>query len=267
MAYVASIAGTDSSGGAGNQTDVACIQALGLQVLSVITAVTAQDTEGVKHVAFSDDDTLKAQLTAVFGSYELDAVKSGMLPKEAGIQLIATTLQAQTNPLPYVLDPVMRASSGKSLLDEDSQYAMVNYLFPLATVVTPNIPEAEILTGRNITTMDETVAAARDILDLGCQAVLIKGGHSKTEPGVDVFLDSHDVGVPQHVHCRYIKHRSPRGTGCSFASAIACGLASQLSLYEAILNAKRYITLAIEHSFRVESDFWLLNHQVAADEL
>lgn len=267
MAYVASIAGTDSSGGAGNQADVACIQALGHHTLSVITAVTTQDTEGVKHVAFSDNGTLKAQLNAVFGSYELDAIKSGMLPKDAGIQLIATTLQAQTHHLPYVLDPVMRASSGKSLLDKDSQHAMVKYLFPLATVVTPNIPEAEILTGRNITTMDETVAAARDILELGCNAVLIKGGHSRNEPGVDVLLDSRDVDVPQSVHCRYIEDRSPRGTGCSYASAIACGLASQLSLYEAILNAKKYITLAIENSYRVKSDFWLLNHQVAADEL
>ena len=267
MAYVVSITGTDSSGGAGNQADVACIQALGHHALSVVTAVTAQDTEGVKHVAFSDHVTLEAQLNAIIGSYKLDAVKSGMLPKVPGIQLIAATFQAQTKPVPYVLDPVMRASSGKSLLDEDSQHAMVNYLFPLATLVTPNIPEAEILTGHNITTMDETVAAAREILELGCQAVLIKGGHSKSEPGVDVFLDSRDVGVPHSVRCRYIEDRSPRGTGCSYASAIACGLASHLSLYEAILNAKRYITLAIENSYRVKSDFWLLNHQVAADEL
>lgn len=267
MAYIASIAGSDSSGGAGIQADVACIQALGHHPFSVVTAVTAQDSQGVQHVAFSEHDTLQAQLNAVFGSTELNAVKSGMLPKESGIQLIATTLRAQTKPIPYVLDPVMLASSGASLLDAESQHALVKYLVPLATLVTPNIPEAEILTGRSITTKDETIAVARDILRLGCRAVLIKGGHSKSDPGIDVFLDSRDVDVPHYVQCRYIADRSPRGTGCSYASAIACGLASHSTLYDAVLKAKRYITLAIESSYSFEPNSWLLNHQLAASKV
>lgn len=269
MAYIVSIAGSDSSGGSGNQADVSCIDALGHHALSVITAITAQDVHGVQHVAYSDEDTIRAQLTSVLSSFKLGAVKSGMLPAKAGIQLLASTLGAQPKPLPYVLDPVMLASSGVRLVQDESVQVMIQQLFPLATVVTPNISEAENLTGRNITTMEEMIAAGKDILKLGCRAVLIKGGHSKCDPGVDLFLDSRDsrgADVPYYIHGRFIADRSPRGTGCAYASAIACGLASHLKLYDAILEAKRYITLAIANAYRVRSNFWLLNHRVAANQ-
>ena len=266
MAYIVSIAGSDSSGGAGNQADVSCIDALGHHALSVITAITAQDVRGVQHVAYSDEATLRAQLNAVFSSFNLGAVKSGMLPTKASIEALATTLQAHSKPLPYVLDPVMLTSSGARLSQDEAVQEMIHKLFPLATVVTPNISEAESLTGRTINTIEETITAGRDMLELGCRAVLIKGGHAKSNPGVDTLLDAHGAEIPHYIHGRYIANRSPRGTGCAYASAIACGLASNLSLYEAILIAKRHISLAIANAYQVKGDFWLLNHRAAANE-
>lgn len=267
MAFIVSIAGSDSSGGAGNQADVSCIEALGHHSLSVITAITAQNTQEVKQVTYIDATTIQAQLKTVFTSFPLGAVKSGMLPNAAGIQCLAETLKAHPQPLPYVLDPVMRASSGARLIHEESVKVMVQQLFPLATVVTPNISEVEHLTGRTLNSFEETISAGKDILELGCRAVLIKGGHALKDPGVDVFLDSHDTDVSPYIQGKFIPDRSPRGTGCTYASAISCGLASHLSLHEAIRKAKRYITLAIANAHFVDSDCWLLNHRDAANEL
>ncbi|MCY3540348.1 MAG: bifunctional hydroxymethylpyrimidine kinase/phosphomethylpyrimidine kinase [Gammaproteobacteria bacterium] len=267
MAFIVSIAGSDSSGGAGNQADVACIEALGHHALSVITAITAQDEHGVQQITHSDETTVQAQLDAVFSSFKVGAVKSGMLPKTVSIQALAKTIQDQSKRRPYVLDPVMCASSGELLVQDESIQTMVQELFPLATVVTPNISEAKHLTGRNINTLEEIIDAGKEILKLGCRAVLITRGHAEIEPGMDILLDSRSNGIPYYIHGRYIADRSPRGTGCTYASAIACGLASQLTLYDAIQNAKRFITLAIANAYRVESDYWLLNHQVAAREL
>lgn len=267
MAFIVSIAGSDSSGGAGNQADVACIEAMGHHALSVITAITAQDIHGVQHIAHNDETTVQAQLNAVFSSFNIAAVKSGMLPNEASIQALAKTMQDQPKPFPYVLDPVMCASSGEPFVQDEILQKMVQQLFPLATVVTPNISEVERLTGRNVKTVEEIISAGSELLNLGCQAVLITCGHAKNDPGMDVFLDSRGRGVPHYIHGRYIADRSPRGTGCTYASAIACGLASHLTLYDAIQKAKRYITLAIANAYRVEPDFWFLNHQFAASEL
>ncbi|MYD46310.1 MAG: bifunctional hydroxymethylpyrimidine kinase/phosphomethylpyrimidine kinase [Gammaproteobacteria bacterium] len=267
MAFIASIAGSDSSGGAGIQADVSCIEALGHHALSVITAITAQDKHGVQHIKNSDETTVQAQLNAVFSSFDVGAVKSGMLPNAVNIQALARTLQDQSKPLSYVLDPVICASSGELLVQEESIQAMAQQLFPLATVVTPNISETECITGRTINTLEETISAAHEILSLGCQAVLITGGHAETDPGVDVFLDSRSKDTPAYIQDRFIADRSPRGTGCTYASAIACGLASQSTLYDAIQKAKRYITLAIANATPVESKVWFLNHQVAASEL
>lgn len=267
MAFIVSIAGSDSSGGAGNQADVSCIEAMGHHALSVLTAITAQGMRGVQHIAHNDTTTVQAQLNAVFSSFKVNAVKSGMLPNEASIQALAKTMRGQSKPLPYVLDPVMCASSGEPLIQEESIQTMVQQLFPLATVVTPNISEAERLTGRKIETLEEIVSAGNEILNLGCQAVLITCGHAENDPGMDVFLDSRERSVPYHIQGRYIADRSPRGTGCTYASAIACGLASHLTLYDAIQKAKRYITMAIANAYQAELDVWFLNHQRAASEL
>lgn len=263
MAFIVSIAGSDSSGGAGNQADVSCVEALGHHTLSVITAITAQGLRGVEHIAFCDEQTVQAQIKSIFSSFNLGAVKSGVLPNTVGILTLAHALKTSLKPLPYVLDPVMRASSGARLMHEDSVQAMVHQLIPLASVVTPNIFEAETLTGRTITTIDEMIAAGQDLLEFGCRAVLVKGGHASNDPGVDILLDSRDVAAPHFIRDQYIAGRSPRGTGCTYASAIACGLATHLSLYDAILQAKRFITKAIANAHRLESDVWLLNHRVA----
>ena len=266
MAYVVSIAGSDSSGGAGNQADVSCIDALGHHPLSVVTAITAQDTKGVHHVSCSDKATMQAQLSAVFSSFKVSAAKSGLLPSTTAIHTLESTLRTHSDTLPYVLDPVMFASTGARLSADNTVRAMVQHLVPLATVVTPNILEAEILTGRYITSLDEIIAAGKDILELGCRAVLIKGGHAKEDPGMDVLIDSRGENVPYYIHGKYFPDRSPRGTGCTYAAAIACGLASHLSLYDAILKAKRYITAAIANAYCVEPNFWRLNHRAAASE-
>ena len=267
MAFIVSIAGSDSSGGAGVQADLACIKALGHHALSVITAITAQDIHGVQHVTHIEASSINAQLTAVFSSFSVGAVKSGMLPNKASIQALAASLQEQPKPLPYVLDPVMSASSGERLVQEDTMQLIVDHLFPLATVVTPNISDAENLTGQNITTLEEIISAGNEILKLGCRAVLITCGHADSDPAVDVLLDSRSGDdSPKYMHGKFIADRSPRGTGCTYASAIACGLAANMSLYDAVDKAKRYITSAIANAYRVESDFWLLNHQVAARE-
>ena len=268
MAFIVSIAGSDSSGGAGIQADLSCIKAMGHHALSVITAITAQDVDGVQHVSHSDVSTINTQLSAGFSSFKVGAVKSGLIPNAASIQALAKTLKNQTVPLPYVLDPVICASSGEQLVQEDTMQLIVDHLFPLATVVTPNISEAEKLTGRNITTLEEIVAAGKEIMNLGCHAVLVTGGHSACNPAVDVFLDSRDEdSAPKYLRDTYVADRSPRGTGCTFASAIACGLATQMSLFDAIRQAKRFITAAIAGAELIESDLWLLNHYAGASEL
>ena len=267
MAFIVSIAGSDSSCGAGIQADILCINALGHHALSVVTAVTAQDQNGVNHIAYSDEATLQTQLKSAFSAFKVCVIKSGMLPTHVCVRTLATILQAQTNKYPFILDPVMCASNNSRLIQQDAGHAMVQHLFPLATLVTPNISEAEILTDRSINSLEDIVAAGKQILTLGCSAVLIKGGHTRQNPGMDVLLNSHKPNLPHYIRGEYFADRSPRGTGCTYASAIAGGLASDLSLYEAILNAKRYITSAIKNAYQIEPNYWLLNHRVAASEI
>ncbi len=249
------IAGSDSGGGAGIQADLKTFAALGVYGTSVLTAVTAQNTVGVTDVHEIPTDVIAAQMEAVLADIGTGAVKTGMLASGSIIECVAAGLERRNVPW-LVVDPVMVAKSGDPLLREDAIEALRRRLLPKASVVTPNIPEAEALTGLRITDDAEARRAAKEILDMGAQAVVVKGGHRKGT-AKDLFYDGrgfHEFSSPR------INTTNTHGTGCSFASAIAAGLAKDMSLLQAVALAKEYVTEAISRSFSVGKGHGPLNH-------
>ena len=249
------IAGSDSGGGAGIQADLKTFAALGVYGASVITAVTAQNTLRVTGVHEIPTDFICAQIDAVLSDIGADAVKTGMLSSTAIIEAVADKLAARASG-PLVVDPVMVAKSGDRLLREDAIDALRTRLLPMATVVTPNIPEAEALTGREIGSADGAKAAARDIVGMGAKAVVVKGGHLDGPP-TDLLYDG--VRFQEYAGAR-IETTSTHGTGCTFASAIAAGLAKGLSLEEAVGQAKAFVTEAMRRAFDVGQGHGPLHH-------
>ena len=244
MVTALTIAGSDSGGGAGIQADLKTLSALGVFGTSAITAVTAQNTTGVRAVEVLATEIVVAQIEAVLDDIGADAVKTGMLGTPAVVQAVAATLRARpTGPL--VVDPVMIAKSRDRLLSEDAVAVLVRDLLPLATVVTPNAPEAEVLTGLRVTTEAEAREAARRLFALGPRAVIVKGGHLATPDVVDVLFDG-----TSFVEARGPRHatRHTHGTGCTFAAAIAAGLALGDSLVDAFSKARAYLDGAIRHA-------------------
>src|ERR1700716_3046792 len=187
-----SIAGSDSGAGAGIQADMKTFAAFGVYGLTVITAITAQNTVGVRALQDVDAGVVSAQLDAVAEDFSIGALKTGMLSSAAIIESVAAGIQRHRL-RPLVVDPVMIAKSGDRLLREDAVDALRRRFLPLAAVVTPNIPEAEVLAGRSIQTRDDRVAAARAIMELGAQAVVIKGGHPQDDPIIDLLFDREGV--------------------------------------------------------------------------
>ncbi len=249
------IAGSDSGGGAGIQADLKTFAALGVYGASVITAVTAQNTLRVTGVHEIPTDIIRAQIDAVLSDIGADAVKTGMLSSTAIIEAVADKLAASAS-VPLVVDPVMVAKSGDRLLREDAMDALRSRLLPLATVVTPNIPEAEAVTGRTIGSVDDARSAARDIVGMGAKAVVVKGGHLEGPPS-DLLYDG--VRFREYAGAR-IETTSTHGTGCTFASAIAAGLAKGLSLEEAVGQAKSFVTEAMRRAFAVGQGHGPLHH-------
>ncbi len=234
------IAGSDSSGGAGIQADLATFAAFKVYGASVITALTAQNTTGVRAIFEVSPDFVVRQLDAVLDDLEVGAAKTGMLAGTAIIETLADRLRA--HPLRHlVVDPVMVAASGDLLLDPAATASMRNLMLPLATLLTPNLREAEVLTGRAVTTVAEMRDAARALIDLGARAVLVKGGHLGGK-ATDVFFDGHRLR--EFVAAR-IQSRNTHGTGCTLSAAITAGLALGNELEAAIGTAKNYITAAI----------------------
>lgn len=246
MKKVLTIAGSDSSAGAGIQADLKTFAAHGVYGLSVITAVTAQNTQGVVAVQNMTKDIITDQLQAIFTDIAIDAVKIGMVSQAATICVIAEALK-KYQASKIVLDTVMVSSSGYPLLDSKAQEVLVKKLLPLALVVTPNIPEAEILSGLEIKSIDDMKAAARCIHKMGPLHVLVKGGHSMGDP-VDVLFDGEGfITMPG----KRINTKHTHGTGCTLSSAIAANLANGLTVLAAVSKAKEFITTAIEHAINI----------------
>ena len=249
------IAGSDSGAGAGIQADLKTFAALGVYGTSAITAVTAQNTIAVTAVHEIPTDMIAAQIDAVLEDIGADAVKTGMLSSSPIIECVAEAMERhQIQRL--VVDPVMVAKSGDSLLREDAVGTLRNRLLPLAAVVTPNIPEAEALTETSITTPEDARRAAQQIIDLGAGAVVVKGGHLEG-PATDLFYD----GVTfQEFTSPRIDTKNTHGTGCTFASAVAAGLARGMTTIDAVALAKEYVTEAIRYSFPLGQGHGPLNH-------
>lgn len=238
-----SIAGSDSGGGAGIQADLKTFSAFGVFGTTAITAITAQNTLGVHNIMPVRIDVLKSQIDAVISDIGVDAIKIGMLFNSEMIKAVSEKIKGLS--VPIVIDPVMVAKGGANLLLEEAVETMIKYLIPLSTVLTPNIPEAEVLTGMKIVTEDDRLNCARKIIEMGAKSVVIKGGHRYEAENFseDYFLDSNvnsfTVSSPR------IDTKNTHGTGCTFSSAITANLALGLSLEEAVKKSKAYIYAAI----------------------
>jgi len=242
MKRVCTIAGSDSGGGAGIQADLKTFAAFGTFGMSAITAVTAQNTVQVKAAYELPLEIIRQQIEAVVTDIGVDAVKTGMLSSAKVVELVARSVRAFELPN-LVVDPVMIAKSGDPLLAPEARTTMKKQLIPLATVITPNLHEAQVLVGYEIHSLEDMERAARDLHRLGCGWVVVKGGHlEKAGEAVDVIFDGERLYREQS---EYIRTQNTHGTGCTFASAIAAGLAKGYTPLEAIRTAKRFITEAI----------------------
>ena len=242
MKRVLTIAGSDSGGGAGIQADLKAITLLGGFGMSVLTALTAQNTVAVVAIHEVPLDFIAAQIDAVFSDIGVDSVKTGMLSNARVVQLVADKI-AEHKPPVVVVDPVMVAKSGDPLLAADAREILAGSLLPLASLVTPNLPEASALVGREIDSEDEMRSAAREIFTMGPKHVLVKGGHLQGE-AVDLLFDGNRF---HEFRSDRVESKNVHGTGCTYASAIATLMAQELPVVEAVAKAKRIITEAIRH--------------------
>ena len=249
------IAGSDSGGGAGIQADLKTFSALGVFGTSTLTAITAQNTVGVTAVHEIPTDVIAAQIDAVVSDIGADAVKTGMLSSSPIVATVADAVRRHgiSN---LVVDPVMVAKSGDRLLREEAIATIRSELIPLAKVVTPNIPEAEDLTGRSIESDDDVRRAAEAIIGMGAKSVVIKGGHREGPP-TDVLYDGEEF---LEFTTERIPSTNTHGTGCTFASAVAAGLAHGLETPAAVRQAKDYVTAAISAAYPIGQGHGPLHH-------
>ncbi|MEA2596253.1 MAG: hydroxymethylpyrimidine/phosphomethylpyrimidine kinase [Thermomicrobiales bacterium] len=249
------VAGSDSGGGAGIQADLKTFAALGVYGTSALTAVTAQNTQEVLAIAEVPEEVVAAQIDGVLEDIGTDAAKTGMLSGASIIAIVADRLEAWgvTN---LVVDPVMVAKSGDRLLQLDAIETLRSTLLPLALVVTPNLPEAEVLSGLTIHTEEDARQAAAAIAALGPRFVVIKGGHRLDAP-IDIVYDGRDyVDLPAD----RVETTNTHGTGCTFSAAIAAHLARGLGPMDAIAAAKKFVTAALRSSYRIGSGHSPVNH-------
>ncbi len=259
MKKVLSIAGSDCSGGAGIQADLKTFSAHGVFGMSVIVSVVAENTSRVIDIQNISPDMVGKQMDAVFEDIEVDAVKIGMLPSPECIREIAAKL-IYYHPFNIVIDPVMYAKNGCPLMEPAAVKTLIESIIPLADVLTPNIPEAEKITGNLIHSIADMETAAKEIHEMGCRAVIVKGGHTggkDTGKATDVLFDGKRI---YHFDTGWIDTKNTHGTGCTFSSAIACGLAKGMSLHKAVEKAKGYVTMAIEHSLSIGKGFGPTHH-------
>ena len=255
------IAGSDSGGGAGIQADLKTFAAFGVYGSSVITAVTAQNTLGVTAIQEIDLDVIASQIDAVMSDIGAAAVKTGMLSSAEIIETVVDGAKRHRM-RNLVVDPVMVAASGDRLLREDAIGALKAVLLPLALVVTPNVPEAEVLVGGTLSSEDEIRDAARAIAGMGAANVIIKGGHMEGPESTDLLYDG--SGFTEYSAPR-IDTTNTHGTGCTFSSAIASGLAKGKNVADATTDAKAYVTEAIRFAYPVGEGSGPLNHFFESD--
>lgn len=241
---VLSIAGSDSSGGAGIQADLKTFSALGVYGATAITAITAQNTKGVNSQLAISPEMVYNQIVAVVEDIAPSVIKIGMLANKEVAMVVADSLSRYN--IPTILDPVMVSSSGHRLLSLDAQEVVKERLLPLSTLVTPNIPEMEALTAMSLTTAEEKLSVAQYLLSLGAQAVLLKGGHAEGDTKCDTLYELDGRNITQlHLSTPTVATKNIHGTGCTLSSAIAAFMARGLALREAVQEAKKYITEAI----------------------
>ena len=244
--HLLTIAGSDSSGGAGIQADLKTFAAHGAFGMSVITAVTAQNTQGVTMVQNIDEEVVAAQINAVFDDIRVDAVKIGMVSDKNIIKKIAERLR-HYKPAIIVLDPVMLSKSGYRLLEPEACETLIQELLPMATLVTPNLPEAAVIAGFEVNSKEDMVRAAKKIVSLGANSVLVKGGH--LEQTADDLL--YDGKKEIWFTGERIATKNTHGTGCTLSSSLAADLARGLSLPDAVKESKEYVTLAIRYGLDI----------------
>ena len=240
---VLTIAGSDSGGGAGIQADIKAISAMGCYAASAITAITVQNTLGVQAVHPVPLDILQGQIEAVLSDIGADAVKIGMLHSAEVVELVADMLEKYSI-ANVVLDPVMVSTSGHRLIEEDAVDVIKTRLMPLARVITPNLPEAEILAGCSITGEEDFDAVARRLSDNGAVSVLLKAGHLENDELVDYFYNAEEDSMTR-LPSRRVHTMNTHGTGCTLSSALAAALAKGEDLTQAAISAKEYISQAI----------------------
>ena len=251
LTFVLTVAGSDSGSGAGIQSDLKTFHNHGVYGLTVITAVTAQNTLGVQKAFELPPGIIDAQLKSVFDDYEITVVKTGMLSSSKVIEIVSEYLRNKAN-IKLIIDPVILSKNGFPLLNEKGIAVLKSKLLPLSYIVTPNIYEAEILAGLKIDSSTDIERAAREIFELGCKHVLIKGGHLPENAGMakgtDILYNGEKFAL---FNTKFVKTKNTHGIGCVFSSAIASNIALGNSLKQSIAISKAYIVKSLESSLRI----------------
>lgn len=241
------IAGSDSGGGAGIQADLKTFAAFGVHGMSAITSITAQNTKKVTKIMDVSSEVIRAQIRAVADDIGVDAAKTGMLHTSTIIDAVASEVKKYDFPL--VVDPVMVSKGGSALLQPKARDALIAKIIPLATVVTPNIPEAEVLSGLKIKSLDDAEKAGKSILKMDAEAVVVKGGHMPVDgKSIDTLVMK---GKVLRIGAQWVKSEATHGTGCCFSAAIAANLAKGLEIEESVKMAKKFVTRAIELGLQI----------------
>ncbi len=250
------IAGSDSGGGAGIQADLKTCSAFGVYATTVITALTAQNTVRVKSIYPVDPSFVEEQIEAIMEDIGTDAVKTGMLDRKEIIEVVSKALK-KWKIEKVVVDPVIVAKSGDALLREEAVKYLVELLFPMAYVITPNIPEAQAILGMAIESLEDMKKASQRLRDFGSKFVVMKGGHLRANKAIDILYDGKNFTI---FETEKIPSQNTHGTGCTFASAISALIAKSLSVEEAVKRAKEYVTEAIKSSYSIGLGHSPLNH-------
>jgi hydroxymethylpyrimidine/phosphomethylpyrimidine kinase len=258
------VAGSDSGGGAGIQADIKTVTALGAFAATAITALTAQNTRGVFGVFPVPPEFIAQQMLLVLEDIGADAIKTGMLHSPEVIDAVSSAYERASTSVPLVVDPVMVAKGGAPLLLPEAREALIGRLLPLAALITPNLPEAEVLAGQTIDGVDGMRKVAAKLLAMGPKAVLVKGGHLAGSRVTDVLCTQDGEHLFEDER---IDTRATHGTGCTLASAIATGLAQGLGLRDAIARARRYLRLAMQFAPGLGGGHGPLNHAVTVTPL